>query len=44
MKNIEMEMQGPEIVPDDVVDKIYIRDKSGELVELDVPDDKDGDE
>ena len=43
----EHEIQGPEIVPNDLEDKIYIRNETGELVELEIPDDveeKDGDE
>lgn len=43
----EHEIQGPEIVPNDLEDKIYIRNETRELVKLDIPDDveeKDGDE
>ena len=43
----EHEIQGPEIIPNDLEDKIYIRNGTGELVKLDIPDDveeKDGDE
>lgn len=42
----EHEIQGPEIVPNELEDKIYIRNEDGELVKLDIPDDaeeKDGD-
>lgn len=45
MKRV-FEMQGPEIVPDDIEDVVFVRNQNGELVELDVPDDpeEDGDE
>lgn len=37
------EMQGPEIVPEDTEDKVFVRNQNGELVELDIPDDVEGD-
>lgn len=38
-----MEMQGFEIVPDDVEDEIYIRNENGDLVRLEVDDDVEDD-
>lgn len=40
----EMEMQGPVLVPDDLEDVIFVRNEEGELVELDIPDDEEGEE
>ena len=40
----EMEMQGPAVVPEDLEDAIFVRNEEGELVELDIPDDKEGEE
>ena len=42
----EFEMQGPEIVPEDTEDKIFVRNQAGELVEVEIPDDpeEDGEE
>ena len=37
------EMQGPEIVPEDTEDKVFVRNQNGEFVELDIPDDVEGD-
>lgn len=37
------EMQGPDIVPDDIEDIVFVRNQNGELVELDVPDDPEED-
>lgn len=36
----EVEMQGPDIVPDDLVDTIFIRNKDGELIELEIVGDE----
>ena len=38
-----LEVQGPEIIPDDLKDEVYILNDAGELIELEVPDDKDCD-
>lgn len=38
----EMEMQGPLLVPDDLEDAVFVRNEEGELVELHIPDDEDG--
>lgn len=35
----EMEMQGPDLVPEELEDEVYIRNEEGELVKLEVPDD-----
>lgn len=40
MKKV-MEMQGPDINPEDLADEIYVRDASGNLVKLEVADDAD---
>ena len=37
------EMQGPEIVPTDAEDEIWVRDEYGELVKLEVSDDVEDD-
>lgn len=42
----KFEMQGPDIVPEDMEDVVFVRNETGELVELDIPDDpeeEDGD-
>ena len=44
MKKVTYEMQGPEIVPEDMEDKVFVRNEAGELVELDIPDDPDEEE
>ena len=35
----ELEKQGFDLIPEDVEDEIYIRDKNGELVKVEVIDD-----
>ena len=37
----EFEMQGPDVVPEDTKDVIFVRNKAGEMVELEVADDLD---
>lgn len=42
----KFEMQGPDIVPEDMEDAVFVRNEAGELMELDIPDDpeeEDGD-
>ena len=39
----ELEMQGPEIVPEDQEDEVYIRTETGEFIMLEVPDDESDD-
>lgn len=46
MKKV-FEMQGPDNIPEDTEDVIYVRNEAGELVQLEVADDpeeEDGDE
>ena len=38
------EMQGPETIPVDLEDVVFVRNEEGELIELDIPDDEDGEE
>lgn len=38
------EMQGPEFIPTDLEDVVFVRNEEGELIELDIPDDEDGEE
>ena len=43
----EFEMQGPDNIPEETEDVIFIRNEDGELVQIvvaDDPDEKDGDE
>lgn len=35
----KMEMQGPEIVPEEIEDEVYERAEDGSLKKLEVPDD-----
>ena len=42
MKKIT-EMQGFDIIPEELEDEIYVRDEEGEFVKVEVPDDEDGD-
>ena len=35
------EMQGPDNIPEDTEDVIYVRNEAGELVQLEVADDSD---
>ena len=37
------EMQGFEVIPEDVEDEIYLRNENGELVKVEVNDDVDDD-
>ena len=37
------EMQGPDIVPEDIEDEVYILNKSGTMVKMEVPDDSEED-
>lgn len=39
MKKLIFEMQGPEVIPDDLEDEVYIRNDKGELVKLEVAGD-----
>ena len=39
----KMEMQGPEIIPDELEDEIFVRDAEGEFVKMEVPDDAEDD-
>ena len=39
----EMEMQGPDLIPEELEDEVYIRDEEGELVKLEVADDVEDD-
>lgn len=40
---INLEMQGPDITPEEIEDEVYIRDEEGEFVRLEVPDDAEND-
>lgn len=40
----EFEMQGPDSIPENMEDIVFIRTESGEFTELDIPDDEDGEE
>lgn len=39
MKKPIVEMQGPDIIPEDLEDEVYIRNDKGELVKLEVAGD-----
>ena len=39
MKKLIFEMQGPEVIPDDLKDEVLIRNDKGELVKMEVEGD-----
>lgn len=40
---VKQEMQGPDIIPEDLEDETFVRDAEGEFVKLEVPDDESDD-
>ena len=37
------EMQGPDIIPGEYEDEVFVRDEEGNLIKLEVPDDVEND-